>query len=148
MKPSTTSSNVGYGAFVVAFLILSVSNIISTAIGYHYSIDMKGWWVVALCFTGALSFIYTLTLLGISKLARHFTTRSVVFHAITISVANTLFSLVYYVWPPDWGAISQGRAVLTPLQNFVHSDASFFLMWGFCLGLALVHAIILRVVNR
>jgi hypothetical protein len=136
------------GAFPIIFAILTLSSMMSAAIGYYYSIDVRGWWPVLLYILANINFVYTLALVGIARLARRLTIRALACHAVALSAFQQAHTLAFYNIQPDWEAVNGGRAVLTPLQNFFHSDASFYGMYLAFLCAALAHGLTLRWTDR
>ena len=135
-------------AILVVFSILTLSNIVSGAIGYYSSIDVRGWWPVGLiCYSG-VDILYALAFSQISKIARHFTMRTIVYYTAALSAVQVTHAVVYYLFQPNWEAIREGRTPLTPLQALVNSDYSFYGMYVCFLGIALLHALVLRRMRR
>jgi hypothetical protein len=134
------------GAIIIS--ILTLSSLISTGVGYYYSIDVRGWWLLMLFFEGALNLAYVVAYLGIAKFARHFTMTAALWHAAAIMSAQQIHSLLFYTVRPDWGAINTGLAELTPLQSIIHSYLSYYGIYAVSLLVAGMQALVARSSTR
>jgi len=128
----------------VILMILTISSLSSTALGYHYTTDVRGWWPLILCFEGALNLAYTAAYLGIVKFTRHRTMTSAACHAVTILLAQQTHALLFYTLQPDLLPSDQGLVALTPFHHLIHSGLSYYGIYAVSLLVACMQAIAAR----
>lgn len=122
--------------FIFTFSLLAFTNALCTIIGWLQSADAKGWWQLFLGVSLSISFIYAALLCLLKSLSL---LRAVVVSA-ALAVALVAHTCLYYLDPPSWLAVNNGRAVLTPIQTVVFSDYTFYALYALFFGLAVVLA--------
>ena len=135
-KSETSAQKSQSRAFLLSFVLLAFANVLCIIIGWFHSVDVKTLWPLGLGIGIAISGLYALALSLLTSLSLQ---RLVVVNT-ALMVALVAHSCLYYLDPPNWLAVNNGEAVLTPLQSIVFSDYAVYAWYVIFLGIAFVLA--------
>ena len=122
-------------AFLLSFALLAFANALCTIIGWFHSMD-KGWWPLSLGIGIAMSGLYLLAL----SLFKSLSFQRLVMVNISLALALVAHCCLYHLDRPNWGAVNNGEASLTPLQSIVFNHYIVYALYAVFLGIAFVLA--------
>ncbi len=136
MLKNTSKWSAGYWQVVVAvFALLFLANAFGLLLGWFHSVDVKGWWPFALVLFAIVSLLYAT---AFSKIMTE-SGRSHIWFISTynLTLASLLFlkAYLFYTIEIDWLKVNSGEIELSFFQSTVHSDFTFYILYGvFLLG--------------
>ncbi|RZI40463.1 hypothetical protein EGT07_22745 [Herbaspirillum sp. HC18] len=121
--PKVWPERLGKRFYALTSLIpLWCESLLSTWLGYQYSMDMKGLWPLALGFSIFANCIYAAATVCLANVTGIYRVRlSALIHSL---LATTLFiqAYLYYTMKIDWLAVNNRVAKLTTMERVVHSN--------------------------
>lgn len=123
--------------FLIILLLLFISGIITSSVGYNYSIDMKAWWPFVLIIGIILYLIYAGLFLLIDNIHPTPQKYVIVYNSI-LSLILTIIGTLFHTIKIDWLAVNNGEKTLTLFQLIISNDSTYFLVLGLFLIIHLV----------
>lgn len=117
--------------------ILSACAVAETAIGYAYSLDMRGWWPIVLAVTLLLYASYSIVFGAIAG-NRTLNVPYITGLNTALAAVRLLTIYLFYTISVDWSAINAGMTQLTSYQFVVRSEWTSFVVLMFFLVAHLV----------
>ena len=111
--------------FITIFLFLMTVEVITTAIWYNRSVDVRWWWPFALLFSSLLWLLYGGLFLLIEKIRPMSYTYAIVFNSLLAIVVLVVW-IAYYFLKTDWLAFNEWREKLTWLESLVYNDKTLY----------------------
>lgn len=139
-KLETSAQQSKSKTFFLSFTLLAFGNVLCTIVGWFYSVDVKTWWPLGLAFSIAISGLYALALSQFASLSL----KRLVAINVALMVLLVAHTCLYFLAAPNWLAVNNGEAKLTPLQSIVFSHYAVYGLYVFFLGVAFM----LTYVNR
>lgn len=127
--------------FLLVLSIMFATSLLSIAIGWFKSVDVKGWWSLALVFYGAIDAIYALIFSLLSRLRRPFSLVFSVKLNLALAAILLLHTVIYYCFLTDWCTAIDSTGTMTLLQQLIYSDFTPLAIYGIFLVLALLRAL-------
>jgi hypothetical protein len=115
---------------VLVFLILTLSNVAGSCIGWYYSPDVRVWWPVGLLIVSGLSLGYAVVFSSAVRASRALGYRFAAVYNVVLAVTLLLHAALFYTMKINWLAVNTGLAQLTNFQRLVHSDATVYAIYG------------------
>ncbi len=116
-----------YQNFVLPLLILFAGAVAQTAVEYHFSADVRGWWPLILGFR-LMWYAFYSALFGFIAGGRVLPTAYIMGLNGLLSAVELLHSYLYHtLLPTDWTAVNANMVQLTLAQRVVQSDWLFLM---------------------
>lgn len=92
---------VPFKTFLVVFTTLQAANVLSTAIGWNYSSDVRGWWPLGLGLAFCLDAIAGATFVALTRRAPY-SPKGAFVYSLVFAAVLVSYSLLFYVPSNDW----------------------------------------------
>lgn len=147
--PSDPHRIPSHGATFAAVLgILAAETVISTSMGWIYSVDVRGWWPVILVASLFSYAAYAFAFSFVARIGTPFTLRFSAHYTLVLAAVLVAHTTLYYLARPDWLAVNNGAATLTFLQRIIFSHGTHWAILGLFLALATLRALQTRWRNK
>ena len=128
---------VSHGA--LTSLILTVSNGLSTLIGWFNSVDVRGWWPISLSLQIAIGFVYAALFAAIVKRTHILSFKFNAIYNSILGLILVLHSYLFYAIKIDWSEVGPGGTKqLVLMQKIIYSDLTPWAIYVFFLFVTLV----------
>jgi hypothetical protein len=120
--PSRSPATVREHVYMLAsFIPLCCSSLLSTWLGYYYSMDMKGLWPLTLGVSIFATCLYAATTAFLASVTGVYQVKFSAWLHTLLAVASFVHAYLFYTMDIDWLAVNTGRASLDKFERFVYS---------------------------
>jgi hypothetical protein len=135
-KSDATFQRLQGRVFLLTFALLAFANTLCIIIGSFHSVDVRAWWPLGLGIGIAISGFYAFVI----SLLKSLSPQHLVMVNTALAFVLVVHSCLYYLDTPNWLAINNGDAILTPLQSIVFSQYVVYVFYAVFVGIAFVLA--------